>query len=342
MNIKKIAKLANVSTTTVSRVLNNKEDVSPNTRQKILDIMQQNDYVPNTAARNLSNKTSTYVGVIVSDIQNSFFSDVISGIAKTLENENLNMLLFDSSENVSNQHKFLNTLYEQKVRGVILTPVKETDDQSIDLLSRLEKSDIPVVFIDRDIKDSGFDGVYVDSIKGAFEATKKLIEIGHKDIAVITGPETSRPSRERFEGFAQAMKQAGIKIKKKYVKKGNFKSDDGYSLTKELLQMKNPPSAIFTFNNMMTIGTLRYFSENSLMAGKDISLIGFDEIEMLDWLNVNVTSVSRPTIDMGIEATELLLKRMEQQTRSTGIQRVLDVGLVLKGSENNDIFYNKS
>lgn len=335
MNIKKIAKLANVSTTTVSRVLNNREDVSQKTRKKIIDIMKQNDYVPNMAARNLSNKTSTYVGVIVSDIQNSFFSDMISGIAQTLEKENLNMLLFDTNENVLNQHKYIDMLYEQKVKGLIITPVEERDEKSIALLHRLENSGIPVVFVDRDIKDSGFDGVFVDSVKGALDATNTLIKNGHKDIAVITGPETSRPSRERYTGFAQAMQENGLAINHDYVKHGNFKSDDGYSLTKELFKLKNPPTAIFSFNNMMTLGCLRFFTEKNIIVGEEISLIGFDEIEMLDWLNINISAVSRPTTVMGIEATELLLDRIQTQTMSTGFEKVLAVELALKGSEKS-------
>ncbi len=135
--------------------------------------------------------------------------------------------------------------------------------------------------------------------------------------------------------FAQAMQENGLAINHDYVKHGNFKSDDGYSLTKELFKLQNPPTAIFSFNNMMTLGCLRFFTENKIIVGEEISLIGFDEIEMLDWLNIKISVVSRPTIVMGIEATELLLQRIQNQTMSTGFEKVLAVELALKRSEKS-------
>ena len=337
MNIKKIAKLAGVSTATVSRVINNKEEVTEKTREKVNQVIAEQGYAPSVTARNLSNKTSSYIGVVIPDIQNDFFSVIIREISNLAEKEGWTILLFDTNEDSTNEHRALNTVLEQKLRGLIITPVSEQDGVTTELLRKIKNAGTPVVLIDREVKDNGFDGVYIDNFKGAYDGTSALIQEGHQRIGAITGPITSKPSRERLEGYKQAFKDHQLPLNEADIMAGNFKMDDGYNFTKELLTKEHPPKAIFTFNNMMTVGALKYLKEQGYILGETISLIGFDDVEMLEWLGMNVSAVNRPTKEMGRSAFKMLLENYLNKEKTNDIRQVkLPVELILRGSEKNN------
>ena len=249
-----------------------------------------------------------------------------------LEIENYHTILFDTNENSENEHRALRDLYEQILDGLIITPVSEVDEISSALLTRLEKNGTKIIMIDRDIKGFKSDRVFIDNFKGAYDATVALIENNHTKIAAITGPKTSRPGRDRLKGFLNALSNHGIVIEDKYLINGNFKIEGGYQATKELLVSPDPPTAIFSFNNMMTLGCMKYFSEQNYTIGKDIALIGFDDIEFLTWLNIDLSVISRPTTLMGTKAANLLIEKIKS-TRKSVNQLVLPVELILRGSE---------
>lgn len=335
MTIDDIAKAAGVSKATVSRVLNNSGYVKDSTREKINSIIKSYNYIPSAIARNLSLKDSNSIGLIVPDIVNPFFSDIISGVSLVFDESNLNLLLFNTNENAKKEHIVLETINEQRVKGILITPVFDTDAETLELLYGLEKVHIPVVLIDRNLENSDFDAVFVDNFNGSYEATKALINSGHKKIAIVSGPYNSLPGKLRFEGYLKALQDYKIPLESNYIYKGDFMFKGGYEGCNYLLNLENPPTAVFTSNNMMTIGFLKRLKEKNIELGKDFSLIGFDDIELFSLFDCNLSAVKRPTVEMGTIAAKLLLERIYNLNDLNYKKRhlVLPTSLVLRGSE---------
>ena len=225
MNIKEIAKLVGVSSATVSRVLNNSGYVKAETREKVLQVIKENNYIPSAIARSLSNKETNSIGAIIPDIQNEFFAKLISGITESADRHGYNMVLLNSNEDINKEHEILSMVESQHFKGVIITPVAYNDTITKDFLLRFENVGIPVVLVDRDIRSTSFAGVFVDNFKGAFDGVNELIKANHKRIAIISGPETSRPGKDRYRGYIAALEEQGLDVDKKYIVHGDFKVD---------------------------------------------------------------------------------------------------------------------
>ncbi len=335
VTISDIARETQVSSATVSRVLNNSGYVKKETREKIVGVMEKMNYVPSAIARSLSNMETNTIGVVVPDIHNPFFGEVIKGISSLADLHNLNILLCDSDENVNDKEiKHLKILKEQRIRGLIITPTSEENEFNTQYLRLLENFGIPIVLVDRDVKNSNLDGVFIDNIGGAYAATNALIEEGHERIAIIAGPVTSLPGRDRLEGYKKAFRMNHLELDDSLILYGDFKLEGGYDLTRKTLEMPNRPSAIFTSNNLMTMGCVKALREANLNIPHDIALIAFDEIEAFNILGLDISYVSRPTKEMGREAMQILLSKLEQGKKTTSTNRItLSTRLVLLGSE---------
>ncbi len=337
MNIKVIARATGVSSATVSRVINNSGFVKDETRQKVLDAIKEYNYVPSAVARSLSTRDTSTIGVIIPDIENPFFSSVIRGISDVAEKNNYNILFFGTNETAATEHSFLKTVRSQRLKGVIITPISEFDMETRDYLMGLDSVGIPVVLVDRDIKGTNFDGVFINNIQSAYEGTETLIKAGHKRIAIITGPNTSKPGKERLMGYKKAMKAYKLEVPSEYIAQGDFKVAKAYTKTKELLSLPNPPTAIFTSNNLTTLGCLKYLTEINAQIGKDISVIGFDDIEILKMIDYKLSVIDRDAKLQGQEAMNILLHRLENPQHPTGSKRViLPHSVILRGSERID------
>lgn len=332
-NIRDIARVAKVSSTTVSRVLNSTGYVKAETKAAILKTMKELNYTPSAVARNLSKNESNTIGVIVPDIENPFFAEVIKGISSLVYEKDLNIIFCDTNETVSREIKSLNMLKEQRILGIIITPTNDTNETSNEQLSVLENMGIPIVLIDRDVKHSNFDGIFIDNIRGSYEATSALIKEGHRKIAIIAGPNSSKPGRDRLIGYKKALRINEIKLNERYLFCGDFKLDSGYKCTKEILKMQDRPTAILVCNNMMNLGCIKAIYENKLKIPEDIAIIGFDEIKMLDVAGFNISVVSSPNIEMGKKAMELLLKKLDKKEHLMTERITLSSRLLLKGSE---------
>ena len=333
-NIYEIAKDAGVSIATVSRVINNSGSVSEKSRKKVMDAIQRLNYVPNGNARSLSTSTSTAVGVVIPDINNPFFSLLLQGITKAADEQGFQISFFNTDENREREHRVLLSIREQRLRGIIVTPVSESDPITTERLLEFENHGIPVVLLDRELDSDFFDRVVTDDERGVYEAVSELIRIGHQRIAIITGPEDSRPGRERFTGYLRAMKEHGLPLNQDLIREGDFMVERAYEQTISLMSLPQPPTAIFSSNNMTTYGCLRAFSELGLKAGADISLIGFDDIDALGWLNYKVSVVSRAVPEMGEQAMRLLLQRFQTaRDGREGTRTCLPTELILRGSE---------
>jgi len=332
-NIRDIAREAGVSSTTVSRVLNGSGYVKEETKALVLKIIKEFNYTPSAVARSLSNNETNTIGVIVPDIENPFFGKIIKGISSLADERNLNIILCDTNENISKEMKFLNMLKEQRISGIIITPTNDINEVNNEQLSVLENMGIPIVLVDRDVKHSNFDGVFTDNIGGAYEATNALIKEGHRKIAIITGPNTSKPGRDRLTGYKKALRMNDIELNEEYLFYGDFMLESGYLCTHEILKMEDRPTAILVCNNMMNLGSIKAIYESKLRIPQDMAIIGFDEVQMLDVVGLNISVVSRPNNDMGKKAMELLLKKMNTKEHTGTVRITLLSKLILKGSE---------
>lgn len=333
MTINDIAKLAKVSPSTVSRVLNNSTPVKEETKQRILQIVEESKFVPNAFARSLSNESLiNNVGLIVPNIDNPFFATIAEGVSAAADECGYNSFLFNTNEDVKKELRFLQTSQEQRLRGLLMVPVVENDTVNRSYLMRFP---IPVVMIDREAYNTNFDGVFSDDIEGAYNAVEALIQNGHTKIGQIMGPLTTKPGRARLEGYRQALQAHGIPYREEYVVEGRFQKEDSYRGMQQLMKLKDPPTAIFSANNLMSVGVLKYLKEHHLRLGRDISMIGYDDIEVLEYTDMNLSTVSRPVQRMGYEAMMLLHERITHTDQRNGARKRIYLGaqLILRGSE---------
>lgn len=334
MNIRDIAKKTGVSSTTVSRVINQSGYVKEETKQKILQVIRESGYVPNAIARSLSMREASSIAVIVPDITNEFFSSLIGGIGEIAEKENYNMVLYDTGESGEKEHSALVGIESQYMAGVIITPVSEQDGFTSRKLLELERKNIPVVLADRDAYGQEMDGVFADNFGGSYSGVEALIQEGHRKIATIAGPVTSLPGRERLNGYRKALCDHGIAVRDGYIVFGDFKIEKAYERTKELLALKHPPTAIFTSNNNTTLGALKCFTERRMRPGVDISLIGFDQIETLKLIDYPLTVVERDFNGQGRETMNLMLQKIKKKCCNGKKEQVhVPCRLVRRGSE---------
>ena len=340
MNIYDIATEAGVSPSTVSRVLNGKNNVKESTRQKVLDVISGREYKPNPAAQHLSTGNSRTIAFLAPDIDNVFFSQILHGISDYAYKHDLNVSMYGTDEDLQREHKILESLKSGSVRGLVITPISAVDRKTASLLRELRSSGIPVVLVDRDIQGMNFDGVFSNDEKTSEELVDCLIEAGHKKIAIITGPKTSKPGENRLSGYKNALTGSGISIRDEYIVSGCFHEKESYEATKILMNLPDPPTAIFSSNNLSTLGCLKYLNEHSVRIGTDLSIVCFDDIKELRSTNIQLTAVDRPIYEMGYEAMHILMLRFHQTTEEENQEAyrlkryTLDGWIIRRGSEH--------
>lgn len=305
----KIAKLANVSIATVSRVINSSGYVKKETREKVLNIVEELGYQPNAIARSLKKGRTSLIGFIVPDISNSFFTALAKGIEGVISNKGFNLILCNSENSVERELAYIQALSERRVEGIILAPIGRYEDYQA--LSPYRN--LPIVLIDNYPLGLDFDAVITDNFKGAYLLTKYLLDLGHTRIGIITGPLVQLTGFERLEGYKKALNESNVEIQEDLIQEGDFKFESGYNLTKKLLSLDPRPTAIFATNNLMSIGAMVAIKEVGLSIPEDISLVAFDDIDLLPLVNPPITVVSQPTEEMGAIAAELILRRIEKR-----------------------------
>lgn len=332
MNISDIAEKAGVSTATVSRVLNDSALVKAKTKELVLAVIEECGYTPSAVAKSLSVQATHNVGVIFPDIENPFFSGALKGISQVAEQSLYNVFFFNTDETVWREHNFLNVVRVQRLDGVIISPVDGQDGTTQSILEGFEQQGIAVVLFDRRLKGGTFSSVLTENKDGTRMAIRQLISEGHRKIAIIEGNPSNTPVYERAQGYLQALEEAGIPVRREYMLRADQKSELAYQATQTLMESDDPPTAIFACNNMMTLGCLRYFTERGIVIGRDVSLMGFDDIETLRLIDYGLSVVNRSEEEMGRLAMEVLLERLqapEQAVRTVMVPSYL----ILRGSE---------
>lgn len=314
VTIKDIAKALGVSTSTVSRALRDSHEISPETKQLVLDCAEKLNYHPNPIALSLKEKRSRSIGVVVCEIANSFFSQVINGIESVAYDRGYNVIISQSNESYEREVMDLHYLASRSVDGLLISLSTETND--ISHLKNLHDKGFPIVFFDRVTDELKTHSVIVDNFKGAYEATEHLINNGYKKIAAIANSEFLSITTERLAGYREALNAYGIKQNDALVKHcfyGGMVFSEIEDAVNKLMTLKQKPDAIFTTSDKLTTGCLKTLHRRGLTVPDDIALVGFSNSDLAELLNPALTVVRQPALEMGKAATELLLQLIESK-----------------------------
>lgn len=306
--IKDVAKVAGVSTATVSRVLANHARVKEETRQKVLSAVEQLNYRPNLIARSLRVQKSAKIGLLVSDVRNPFFTAISRAVEDAAYEQGYSVLMCNTDENPDKEELYLNVLHDENVAGMIFSPTQQFSAK----LSTFS-SDIPLVIIDRAVKSDQVDMVLLDNIAAAYDLTTHLVENGYKRIAGLFG-NASTTGRERNKGFLKALNENQLKpISQQFL---SPRIKQGYEAAASLLDDRIRPDAIFTSNSLLTAGVFQAIRDRKLSVPGDVALVGFDQTTWGELVDPPITLIAQPTEEIGRTATELLFQRIEEPGRS--------------------------
>ncbi len=323
--LRDVARLAGVSVWTASAAVNNKEGVSDRLRKRVAEAMQALDYHPDYVARSLKARCTRTIGIVIPDITNPFFTDLISGAETEARKNGYSVILCDSGEDPASERNNLNNLFSRRVDGVVLAPATCEAVQDTLIQRRF-----PIVLVDRVPPDYKGSAVLTDNFGASYEATRHLITLGHQRIAIITGRLELSNGRDRYEGFRKAMQEAGLPVAEQYVAHGDFQLESGYLRGIELLRLLDPPSAIFACNNKMTLGLMRALRELHVSCPERVSVLGFDDFEWVENFSPRLTTVAQATYEMGIKSMDMLLSKLDGMKRSPGVSK--DTIVTLKAS----------
>ena len=334
ITIREIAALSGVSKSTVSRVLNNSGYVSPSVRSRVETVIQEKNYSPSAVAVNLSRRETNTIGVLVPELDNAFYGEILKGITKAGEEQGLSVICCDTENDALKEARALNTLEQQRVRGLIIAPAQEyTDVKDVKRLQKcFSRLDAPIVVVDRHLDKMRLDGVYYENFESGYLAASELIKAGNRRIGIITGDLQLRIARDRYQGVRQAVLDAGLELEEQFIITGDFSVSTAYKLTKQMIEDNCIPEGIVTCNNRTSLGFLKAVREYNVEIGKDIAVIGIDRIETLEILGFNFSCVSRDVSEMGQVAMRLLLDRIEHRTTPI-TTHTIPCQLILKGSE---------
>lgn len=305
-NIQDVARLADVSIATVSRVINNQGGVRKVTEERILKAIEELGYIRNAAARTMKRKETNTIGVIVPDIKNPFFPLVMAGIEQKAREKDYFTILSSTNESPIIEEKIVKNFIERGVDGVIITTANEDGEH----LNLLQEQNIPIVAVDRSIRSFDVDTVLVDNVKGSYQAVQHLILQGNRKIAIICGPQNTTPGFERFIGYKKALEDYNIPLDERYVVQGDFGEHSGYLATRQLNELDDRPTAIFSSNNLMTIGCMKALEEIEWKLGDEVAFIGFDDVDIATFLSPKLSVVTRPMNAVGEIAFTFLYERI--------------------------------
>ena len=328
-NIQDVANKAGVSISTVSRVLNGTAFVKGEVKQRVEAAMRELAYQPNPAARSLRVNRSRIIGLLISDIQNPFFMSLIQGVEDEAQRQGYSMLLCNSNEDPQKEQHYLDVLSAERVAGVLIVPTRERLEPA---LGTFRERKIPIVAVDRRIKDERIDAVLVDNVAGAHEAVAHLLANGYRRIGVITGPKTVTTGRERLEGYEQAYREAGLPLDPALQRCGSFQKESGMHLTRELLALEAPIDALFVGNNLMAMGALDVLHEHYLRVPDDIGFVGYDELPWVAPGFGSLTTVAQPVYELGSTAALRLFQRLQKTGPQSRQEVILKPTLTVRDS----------
>ncbi|MFO4722656.1 substrate-binding domain-containing protein [Vibrio cholerae] len=306
--MKDIARLAGVSTSTVSHVINKSRFVSDEIAERVNNAAQQLNYAPSALARSLKMNRTKTIGMLVTTSTNPFFGEVVKGVERSCYHKGYNLILCNTEGDNQRMKASINTLLQKRVDGLLLM-CSTLEGERLDVFDRYP--DIPVVVMDWGPILFASDKIQDNSLQGGYMAAKHLIECGHKEIGCITGPLIRHQAQMRYEGYKRALAEAGIAINPDWIVESDFECEGGYQAFEKLYERGKLPSALFVSNDMMAMGVIQAASQRDLRVPDDLSLIGYDDVHIAKFMTPALTTIHQPKYRLGKAAVDTLLYRLE-------------------------------
>jgi len=334
-DIRELAKLLNLSPTTVSRVLNGKSEryrISSDTTRRVRQVAKDYNYTPSKIARGLKMDRTDTLGLIIPDISNPFFADIAQSIEKEARSKGYSLILCDSGDDWNDERELIGLLRSHKVDGMVIAPMGTKFEHIIQAYN----SGVAMVIIDRCFPDIKVPSITSDNYQGGYDAVNYLIKMGHRKILCIQGTPESLPNMERLRGYGDACKANNINVDQELIVGDNFSMENGYRQTRIMFSMGNTPTAIFAFSNLISLGVIKAVNEMGLKIPDDISLISFDEQPYSAYLGTPMTTVNQKKSEMGQLAIDILLKYIaDKEYRKKIVNMKLKTDLIIRDSVKN-------
>ncbi len=302
-----VARLATVSPATVSAVINGTAVVSPIRTKRVQEAMAALDYHPDHIARSLKTGKTHAIGMVVPDVTNPFFPEVIRGVEQAAEKAGYSIIFVNANEDPEQERRGLQALISRRVDGALIACCDNTT-ATFDLVTR---RNIPAVFLDRVPLGVNAIRISTDNFKAGLVGTKHLIDLGHERIAIVAGRMDLSPHIQRVEGFRKAMQAPGIPVRDEYFKTGSLSSETGYQIGKHLLQLDRRPTAVFCTNNKTLLGLVRALGECRVRCPEEVSILGFDDFAWTENFHPKLTTIVQPAEEMGRRGMEMLIQQIK-------------------------------
>jgi LacI family transcriptional regulator len=323
-----VAREAGVSATTVSHVLNGTRSVAEPTKQRVLAAIERLNYEVNSLAQSLKSDRSQTVGLLVTDISNPFFTSLVRGAEDVANASGYSVMLCNTDEKPEKELTYLRMLRRKRVDAILMAPTGVPQP----LVDQLIGLGFPLVYFDRPAPGAASDTVLVDNVGGAHEAVSHLLSLGHRRVGVITGLFGVGTTNERLDGYMRAMDEHGMPVDRALVRQGNSRLDGGFREMLALLDLRDPPTAVFSTNNLMTLGALGALQSRRVAVPDQMAIVGFDDFEWAAVLRPRITAVAQPTYEIGATATRMLIERIEDRGGSEPRRVVLPTRLIVRES----------
>ncbi|KLV08730.1 MULTISPECIES: HTH-type transcriptional repressor PurR [Photobacterium] len=329
--IKDVARMAGVSTTTVSHVINKTRFVAEATQKKVLAAVEELNYAPSAVARSLKCNTTRTIGMLVTKSTNPFFAEVVHGVEEYCYGEGYTLILCNTEGNLEKQRDYLRMLAEKRVDG-LLVMCSDLDEQLLELLER--QKDLPMVIMDWGPESPHTDKIQDNAELGGYVATKFFIEHGHKEIGCLTGHAEKAACRERLKGFRKAMTEAGLDINEDWILEGDFECESAVKAANTFMAMEKRPTAIFCFNDIMAMGMISTFEQAGIRVPDDMSIIGYDNIDLAPYFSPPLTTIHQPKRRLGKSAVEILMDRVKNKEHEHQVFEMIPELVVRKSVRN--------
>lgn len=305
--IKDVAARAKVSSATVSHVINGTRKVAPETVKRVQQAMETLDYRPNAVAQSLRTRKTHVIGAVVSDITNPFFATLIRGAEDAAIEAGYSLIICNSDESLEKEDRYVRLLRQRRMDGLLISPV---GDGSNSVVHKLPKWKIPFVFVDRRVEDIEADAVLSDNVDGAYQATRHLISRGHRRIGLILGIKGATTTEERLAGYRKALDEARIPSTNELLAYGGYRIAGGKQSVQKFLSLSNPPTALFSTNNLMTIGVLQELFSRKVRIPDELALLSFDDLNLGELFRPTLTVITQDPYSVGKSAVKKLLARL--------------------------------
>ena len=328
-----VARRAGVGAITVSRVINNSGYFSHETRQKVEKAVAELGYVPNTLARSLRSKRTNTLALILTDITNPFFTTLARGVEDKASEAGYTIIFCNTDESEAKELTYVNILLQKQVDGFLLVPAQSQPH----VIEQIQQRGVPLVVLDRRVPGARVDVVRCDSEDGAFQLTRYLISLGHRRIAILSGPQGISTADDRVAGYCRALESCGLHVAGDSILRGELTPESGYQMARQMMGYLHRPTGLVAANNFITIGAMRALQEAQLQVPGDVALVGFDDLPPAMVTFPFFTVVSQPAYEMGRLATELLLNRLKTNGAGQPEEIILPAQLIIRQSSGGQL-----